>query len=36
MNKQNNSNGQQIHDFMLFTTNYPIYLSSIVGRVKAH
>ncbi len=23
MNKQNNSNGQLIHNFMLFTTNYP-------------
>jgi len=23
MNKQNNSNGQQIHNFMLFTANYP-------------
>jgi hypothetical protein len=23
MNKQNNSNGQQIHNFVLFTANYP-------------
>ena len=35
MNKQNITNGEQFHNFMLLVLTILIYLSSTVGRIKA-